>query len=290
MSRWIRRLLLIGAVVPGLVLQTGCLSFVHPVDPLPKHEALETIDIPQACKNRVHIFFVHGLDPLDLGNYSGLHDYFRELGFIKTYYGMPYHSLLFEKEVRHVRQADPEARIVLIGFSYGAGLVRDLACSVRSAGIDIDLLVYLDGVEFGPRPLHRPANVARVLNILSFARSDKRTIEEGENHKYRDAWHFGAVTHPQTVQLLARELADVARRVPIVQYTPLPTPDGPLPAPATLPPPTPVPPDEWGFLKPDNHALGLPGGKPALLAVETPPATLGQPEPPPGTPRPPAQR
>lgn len=277
-TRWQR--LRLGALLVGLTVQAGCLSFVHPVDPLPKHEALETIDIPQPCKNHVYVFFIHGNDPFDLSNFSGLHDYFRDLGFIKTYYGMPYHSFLFEKEVRKVRQEDPLSRFVLIGFSYGAGLARDLACSVRSAGVDIDLLVYLDGVEFGPRPLHRPANVHRVLNILSSHRSQKRNVPEGENHQYNDAWHFGSVTHPKTVHLLARELADVARQVPIIQYAPLPNADGPLPPPTTLPPPTPAAAGEWDFLKPDNHALGLSGGKPTAEAIGTAPATLGQSVPP----------
>jgi hypothetical protein len=264
----------------AFALQAGCLSFVHPVDFPPREEVVETIQIPQACKNKVHIFFVHGLDPADLGNYSGLEEYVRKLGFIKTYYGMPYHAFHLEKELCKLRRNEPDARIVIVGFSYGAGLARDIACSVRSEGIDIDLLVYIDGARGEKRHLHRPANVMRVINILAFDRRDDRQVDEAENLRYADSWHFGSVTHPQTVRMLARELATVAHRVPIVQYAPLPTSAGPLPQPATLPPPQEIetPKDQWDFLKPDNHSLGVPGIKPAPQAFATDPATLGKPK------------
>ena len=266
----------------ALVSQVGCLRCCHPVYPPPKEELLPYQDVAQCQKNKVHVFFVHGLDPLDLSNYEGLHDYVQSLGYIKTYYGWTYHAFLFEKELRALHQDEPDARIVLVGFSYGGGLIRDMACSVRAAGIPIDLVVYIDGVEWKGRPLHRPANVARVVNILSSPRSDESMVKEGENHRYDDAWHFGTVTHPQTLRLMARELADVARRVPIVQHLPPAEVKPGQPAPkADLPPPTEVPkgkPDEWGFLRPDDLAQGVLGSKPLPDAFATMPATAKEPK------------
>jgi hypothetical protein len=277
-----RRTLAAWGLAVALGSQAGCLRFCHPVDPPPREELLPYLDVAQCQKNKVHIFFVHGLDPLDLSNYEGLHEYVQSLGYAKTYYGWTYHSFLFEKELRALHHDEPDARIVLIGFSYGAGMVRDMACSVRSAGVPIDLMVYIDGVEFDKRPLHRPANVARVVNILSFARSDECLVKEGENHRYDDVWHFGTVTHPQTLRLIARELADVARRVPIVAHLPAAeVKPGEKPPAPDLPPPTELKdgkPDEWGFLRPDGHALGVPGSKPAPAAFATEPATVKDPK------------
>ncbi len=273
-----RKRLAAWGLAAALLGQAGCLRFCHPVDPPSHEELLPYADVAQCQKNKVHIFFVHGLDPLDLANYEGLHEYVQSLGYIKTYYGWSYHSFLFEKELRELHKEEPDARIVLIGFSYGAGMVRDMACSVRSEHIPIDLIVYLDGVELDKRPLHRPANVARVVNILCFARSDECLIKEGENHRYDDVWHFATVTHPQTLRILARELADVARHVPIVQHLPpVHLAPGEKQPPPDLPPPTEVPggkPDEWGFLRPDAHAQGVSGAKPAQAAFEMAPATV----------------
>lgn len=269
-----------GVWMLGLALlctQSGCLSFVHPLHPPAPDELLPCKEIAPCQKNQVYIFFVHGLDPFDLSNYEGLHAYVQSLGFIKTYYGWSYHAFYFEKELRKLREEKPEARIVLIGFSYGAGMVRDIACSVRSAGIDIDLIMYLDGVEWDKRPLHRPANVHRVVNILSHTRTDKRNVIEGENHRFEDAYHFKTVSHPQTLRLVAQELCAVAAQVPIVQRLPdLPPPNEQLPPPKEGAPMLPAPKEvpqassEWDFLLPDPFAQGVPGAKPAAQAFATP--------------------
>lgn len=258
------RLLVVGLLLIGSVVPTGCLSFCHPVIPPPKEELEPYLDVAKCQQNAVHVFFVHGIDPLDFSNYEGLHAYVQSLGYIKTYYGWPYHAYHFEKQMRKLRQEEPDARLVLIGFSYGAGLVRDMACSVRAAGIDVDLVVYIDGVLYNDRPLHRPANVCRVVNILSCYRKEDRAVREAENHRFDDVWHFGTVTHPQTLRLLARELGDVARKVPIVQV--MPVDEGALPAPKeVLPAPKEV--GGWEYLRPDGHAQGVPGARPAAAGV-----------------------
>lgn len=260
--------------------QTGCLSFCNPLQPLPREELEPYHDIAPCQKDKVHVFFVHGLDPNDISNYTGLFEYVRSLGYGKTYFGWVYHSFLFENEIRALHEQDPEARIVLVGFSYGAGMIRDVACSLRSAGITIDLLFYIDGVEFDHRLLHRPANVARVINILSFNRSDQRLVKEGENHLYKDVWHYATVTHPQTLRLIARELGAIARMVPIVQIMRADkvVPTAPPAAPAhVLPPPnegTQQKASEWGFLRPDGWSRGVKGGRPAEQAYAIDPAAL----------------
>ena len=268
----------------AVLFQAGCLRCCNPVHPPPREEVLPCQDVAQCQKNKVHVFFVHGLDPLDLSNYEGLREYVQSLGYIKTYYGWTYHAFLFEKELRELHQEDPEAQIVLVGFSYGAGMIRDMACSVRSAGIHIDLMVYIDGVQIDNRPLHRPANVGRVVNILSKIRSDQAMVKEADNHRYDDTWHFGTVTHPQTLRLIAHELADVARSVPIVQTLPAvvvepghkpAVPAEMLPAPKEAPA---AKADQWGFLRPDAHAQGVLGAKPTAAALALEPGTITHPK------------
>ena len=189
-KRWLYRLGTCGLAF-ALTMQAGCLQFLHPVDPLPKEEVQDNAQIPTPCKNGVYIFLLQGVDPLDAANMSGVRDYLQTLGYIKTYYGQPFHAFYYEKEIVELRKREPNARIVVLGFSYGAGLVRDIACAVGTHGIDIDLLVYVDGVEWNDRPLVRPKNVRKVVNILAYNRRDKHNIAEAENLRYNDVWHFG---------------------------------------------------------------------------------------------------
>jgi hypothetical protein len=288
---------LAGCALLALTLGTGCLGFVHPVDPLPPKNVFRCEGVPQACKNRVHVFVVHGIDPLDLANLDGLCDYLHELGFIKTHFGLPYHAYQFDREIRKIHEEDPEVRFVVIGFNYGAGIARDLACSAGVSKIPIDLLVYLDGLQLAQRPLDRPGNALRVLNVLTKKGSPTLKIAKAVNAECDDVWHFGAPTHPHTLKLLAGELAQVAARVPIVEVAlpPLhhePTPHGlPAPTPAPdnrprlpaplpgsggekLPQPKEVPPgkakaDGWDFLEPDGGSPGVPGAKPISEGVSS---------------------
>lgn len=270
-------------------IQAGCLQYFHPIDPLPADEVRDTSQVPTGCKNGVYVFLLHGIDPFDLANFEGVHDYVQSLGYIKTYLGQPFHAFYYEKEIVAIRKRDPNARFVLMGFSYGAGLVRDLACSVGKLGIDIDLIVYVDGVELDAHPLVKPTNVRKVVNILAYIRRDQPDIAGAENMRYDDVWHFGTVTHPKTLRMLVRELGEVALRVPVIADAPPPAPGVIVPAPEMLPAPRMLPAPEvlpapkpnakrgeWDFLKPDGHAIGAAGAKPIADAIHAEPASLEQ--------------
>jgi hypothetical protein len=238
----------------GLVGIGGCCQ-LHAIAP-PDPEWVEPCQVtPLGARNHVYIFFVHGLDPLNCANLSGVRDYVQGLGFNKTYYGQLYHTAQFEREMRSIHANDPDARFVLIGFSLGANMVRNIAQAVKPDGIGIDLLVYLGGNTLKDAPRDRPENAARVINILAQGCVwNGATLEGAENVQVRQVGHFGSPTHPYTLQTLARELAALAATVPVV-----PPPEPPLPPGEEAPTPRPLtgssdgPRDEWDFLKPVPH-------------------------------------
>jgi hypothetical protein len=232
----------------------GCLSFCHPVSPAAHESAASCAAVPQCARDHVHIFLVHGLDPLDIANLEGVRDYVGSLGFIKTYYGQCYHSLYYRYKIRKIHKDDPEARFVLVGFSYGACMVRDVANSVKEDGIPIDLVIYLGGCVLKNTPETRPQNALHVVNILALgAVFNGCTLENADNVNYNDVFHFGSPSHPHTLDMLARELAVVAGRVPV----PAPPEEPPL---EESPRPRPLQEmpkadeaaarDDWDFLKP----------------------------------------
>lgn len=244
MSRWL--------LAAHLLAGAGCLSCLNPVKP-PAPELLETChSVPTLGRNHVFIFFIGSLDPLDCANLSGVRDYVQSIGFIKTYYGQAYHACWFKSEMRRLHEEDPTARFVLIGHGVGANTAHDLAKTLEKDDIPIDLLVYVDGTRLDNR-CRRAKNVARVVHISgTYCLSAKRNLRGVENIHVHEAGCFGAATHPQTLDLLAEELTQVASRVPIA----LPPESTEAPNPEIAPTPRPVVPqptkarDEWDFLKP----------------------------------------
>jgi hypothetical protein len=249
--KW-RRWLAGGAMLCGLVLSSGCMSVFHPIRPPDWPEAAPTPCLPRGCNDHVYIFFVHGLDPLDYCNLSGLREYCHQLGYCQSYYGQVYHGPHFRKLIREIRSEDPDAHFVLIGFSAGANVVRSVANEMASEGTFIDLLVYLGGNTLHDMPENRPENVGKVVHILAMGYIWKGyPLTGAENIKYPGKWHFDSPTHPETLRRLAEELAHVSCKVPV--YLPV-EPDQPeqlpLPRPVTPSRTASATPEEWDFLKP----------------------------------------
>jgi hypothetical protein len=194
------------------------------------------------------------MDPFDWANLGGVNEYIHKLGFNNTYYGQLYHSWWVARKVRRIYQEDPEAHFVLIGFSFGANMVRNVAQSVRSEGINVDLLMYLGGNTLKNIPRDRPENAVRVVNVLAHGYIWNGTqFDDAENINVEDVWHFGSPTHPRTLEALTRELTLIAASIPSV----VPAPVAPSLTPEDEPSPRVMPraaaqahPDEWDFLKP----------------------------------------
>ncbi|HTU18430.1 MAG TPA: hypothetical protein VMG10_10255 [Gemmataceae bacterium] len=255
-GRWLRRLGVLSLAALCLATGQGCLSFVHSLDFPPMEQIEQGEMIPAPSRNHVHVFLIHGMDPLDLANLNGLTEYIQQLGYLKTHYGQLYHLWEFKKEMRRVHEQDPQARFVLIGFSFGANMARELANAVKENGIGIDLLIYLGGNTLENTPETQPDHVAHIVNILAAGCIWNGTqMDRAENLHFTNVWHFGSPTHPRTRELLARELAVVAARVPYVQKAPPlpPEVENEIPLPRRLPPDQAQKmssqlPSEWSFL------------------------------------------
>jgi hypothetical protein len=228
------------------------MPFLHSIDSPSKEHFACSACIPQSSRNHVHIFFIHGMDPFDWANLAGVRDYVQSLGYIKTHYGQIYHTWQFQNDLSRIHHEDADARFVLIGFSFGANMVRDMANSAKCEQVPIDLLVYLGGNTLSDCPEDKPDNALQIVNILATGciwNGDH--LEGAENLNYGDVWHFGSPSHPKTLEVLAEELVKVAARVPVAVPESPPWRFG-----EQAPTPRPVTPgplerrDEWDFLKP----------------------------------------
>lgn len=216
-----RRLGVVWLALSGLATGPGCLSFVHSLDGPPKEQVALGEKIPAPSRGHVHIFLLHGLDPLDMANLNGLTEYIQKEGYTKTHYGQFYHLWEFKKEMRRIHKEEPKTRFVVIGFSLGSFIAQELVNAVKKDNIPIDLLVYVGGFILDNTPRSQPENVARVVNILSAGYLIKGPkMDRADNIRCPNVWHFGLPTHTKTREMLARELAVVAARVPYVEKVP----------------------------------------------------------------------
>jgi hypothetical protein len=223
--RTLARLLIFGLAVAGsgcatsmrpepLVTEFGLGHILHPLEE-PEH-----IRRPADCAKRCHpehvyVFAVNGINPLCLGNFNGLCCYLREQGFEHTYFAQPYTHFWFPDEIREVRERDPQAKIVLIGFSWGANCIRRLANRLDDDGIPVDLLVYIVGDTIWNTPYSRPPNARRIVNIrgrgliLLGGLCDGEDID-GARNEHIDCRHILAPSRKETVEILMEELLAVA--------------------------------------------------------------------------------
>jgi pimeloyl-ACP methyl ester carboxylesterase len=174
--------------------------------------------LPLAAKQHVYLFFLNGIDPLEFGNLSGLRDFCRDLGFARSWYGQFYHRWYFQRVIEEIRERDPEARLVIIGFSAGALAARDLAQALNRENIPVELLVYLGGATLTNAPRNRPENVRRLIHIRANDPVFRGwAIEGADNVKCQDVWHFGTPMHAETRRRIAAALAEIAGQVPVEQ-------------------------------------------------------------------------
>src|SRR4029079_19289987 len=80
-------------------LLSGCVCYLHPVAKQTPEVLAPCQSVTLAAKDHVYVFLIHGMDPLNYANLSGLRDYIQGLGFHKTYYGQLSHTPHFTREI-----------------------------------------------------------------------------------------------------------------------------------------------------------------------------------------------
>jgi hypothetical protein len=194
------------------------LGFFHPLQACDPKVVSTCETAPSDGKEHVYTYIVNGLDPLQLANLNGMTGYLRRLGFSQTHFEPLLGYRATRRQIREIRQSDPDAKIVLVGYSVGSQVVRRLANDLERENITVDRLVYLGGDFIGNTPSSRPSNVAKVVNIRGhgsfFSGYDLfwngADIDNAVNVRL-DSRHFVLPSRGQTMETLASELASLAQ-------------------------------------------------------------------------------
>lgn len=221
---WLILAAIVASATPALALEPllmhcSGLGFMHPIqEPECFHYPCWCLDQPCCCcKDHIYIFGVNGFNPLCTGNFNGLCRYLRDQGFENTYFGQLFSSHVFCRRIRNIVDEDPDAKIVLIGFSLGCNYVRCMANLLGRQGIQVDLLVYLAGDTIFNTARSCPENVCRVLNINAHGlvlTGGDLTLKGAEldcaRNCFVDTRHILVPSRHETVELIMEELLALA--------------------------------------------------------------------------------
>lgn len=210
-------IVLMGLFSAGAAAAGGLRSLVHPINAPPVEAAPRRL--AEADRDHVYVLLVNGLDPLRIGNLTGMGDYIRGLGFRHTFYGELWDSPRLAREIRRIRLQDADARIALIGYSFGTNAAHRMADALGRDGVRIDLLIYLAGDTLRNVSDMTPENVGRVINIRAWGMVFMAgglirgtDLDRADNYYLRGVLHLAAPSQPFVLDLLSRELTALAER------------------------------------------------------------------------------
>jgi hypothetical protein len=205
MQRWF--LVVLFAVAP-----VGALQATEPVvvevapPPAPTEEQ----------RDRTYFLVVNGFDPLFVGKLNCYCEAIRCAGYKNVELYMLRQGWGTEGQICRIRQSDPGAKIVLVGYSLGGNCVSKVCNSLDCRGVWVDLLVYIGADYMKDTDMARPKNAGRVLNITGhgFVGTGGDLLFNGAEisgaSNYRiNARHFWIPKQPETLGLLLQTVAEL---------------------------------------------------------------------------------
>ncbi len=267
--------LLIAAGAASLVAPAGCVNHYPQIIRNAAPVSLAN-PIPIPVRNNVYLFIMNGRDYLEISGIDDLRNQLCYLGFPKVYYAQMADNTWFYQELRRLARDEPQARIVLCGYSAAAERVVALAEGCVQDGVtQLDSVVFLDPTGVG-RDLTKTLPVPTVtvrsegwtgsLDLIT-----NETVPVGPGH-------FNTPKRPESLAVLVKAMAAATTRVRLesTEGLPhLPLRDKADPTPRGIDPSTLVPaPPGWDYLKPAPRrldAVAPPGPPAAPEPAPTPP-------------------
>lgn len=161
--------------------------------------------LPPTCRNRVHVFLMHGLTPSTCAGLEALRLRLGENGFAKVGSGELCHAGWVRGEVECIRRHDPDARFVLVGYDYGAATACSLARDLSAKGAGVDAVVLLNPKGCPPEPCGVYTLLVADPGYTGCVPHSARVVAPG-------AGHFTLPAHPTTVAAMTELLTSVAER------------------------------------------------------------------------------
>lgn len=197
------------ALLPLVCCLSGCLSFLNPVPESLRHEAQ---CVPNPCRRCVHVFLIHGLDPLDAANLDEVRDHLRQIGFVNTHIYQYYNCTQIKEAALATNAAHPGEPIAFVGFSLGTLAARRVTHELHDEHcVNVDMLFYIGGWFLKDQEYSRPPYVKRCIHVLGRG-CDRAGVPLPDADNIRvDRQHFGSPTEENVLRRLQDELDALAQ-------------------------------------------------------------------------------
>jgi hypothetical protein len=185
------------------------------INPINKpHPSQEAVLPPASERDQVYIFGVNGLNPLCLGNFNGLCSYLKEIGYKNTFFAQMYTVRPFYEDIRELKKKRCCSKVVVIGYSFGADIVRNMVNQFKDEGIEIDMLIYLGGDTIKNDPRSFPPNIKRLVNIrgngaMLFGGSMNGEPLAGAENYLIEKKHILLPSQAETLRIIRKSLSEL---------------------------------------------------------------------------------
>ncbi len=160
---------------------------------------------PGDARDRLHVHFINSpLDVPQLGRLSTVAAFFRSAGLKNTQFHAAASGDSLAALAREIRRQEPDARIVLIGWSGASLWVWDALQLLEKSDEVIDLIVYLDSNWIKKRTASQghPENVANSLLIYRLDNPPVSGVPHSRVEIIPTRQHLAVAAHPRTVRVL----------------------------------------------------------------------------------------
>lgn len=202
-QRWV-----FAGIAAILLTGSGCMSCGHRGYDLARL-AGTSCELPACQRNQIHVFAMSGLNPISIMALDGLAEELHRQGFAKVATGQTIHFGWMAREMRRIRDVEPDAQFVIVGFESAGPIAVRLAERLSREGLPINGVVVIDSEGKTAAPISgiRTLAIGNVQGMLSLQTVDSVDVP--------DAASYGLATDSRTVNAVGRLLTDLASTVPI---------------------------------------------------------------------------
>jgi hypothetical protein len=167
-------------------------------------EAGPECELPVCQRNGVYVFAMSSLNPVSVVALDGLREQLSRQGFAKVATGQTIHAGWMNREMRRIRDAEPEAQFIVIGLESAGPIAVRLAERAASDGLAVGGVVVIDSTGKTPP---QSASV-RVLAVGGREEMVDAVVPNVATH--------GLAADARTVEAVGDLLNEVAGLVPIL--------------------------------------------------------------------------
>lgn len=167
-------------------------------------------ELPVCQRAGVYVFAMSSLNPISVVALDGLREQLNRQGYAKVATGQTIHAGWMHREMRRIRDVEPEAQFIVIGFESAGPVAVRLAERAASEGLAVGAAVVIDS-SGNPPPQSASVRVLAIGEWDGAGTVDSASAPDVATH--------GLATDSHTIEAVGGLLNEVAGLIPIAPTT-----------------------------------------------------------------------